>query len=287
MTPDIRRAQRQRDRVHLRAKTGNTPELWERYRTQRNLVNSMIKRAKRSSTEALINQVNSMTQSRSDWWKLIKKCVSPSYNSIPTLTTQTGNDKTYHTDDYSKATALNELFTDVTKIDDDNATFPQLTALTNARLDLIHVTLNDVKLSIHQLKSTKAPGIDKISPYILKETKDIIAPILLRLFDRSLLESKFPSVWKLSNVIPIHKKDSRSDPSNYRPISLTSTLSKVFEKSVSSHILSYLLSNNSLYEFQSGFLPHHSPTHQLTEIYHTIVSNLNNRFATSIVFCRH
>ena len=67
MTPVIRRAQRQRDRVHLRARTGNIPELWERYTTQRNLVISMIKRAKRSSTEALINQVNSMTQSRSDW----------------------------------------------------------------------------------------------------------------------------------------------------------------------------------------------------------------------------
>ena len=152
MTPDIRRAQRQRDRVHMRAKTVNTPELWERYRAQRNLVNSMIKSAKRSSTDALIDQVNTMSQSKSDWWKLIKKCVSPSHNSIPTLVTKTGGDVTYHTDDYSKATVLNKLFTEVTKINEDNATFPQLTALTNARLDLIHVTLNDVKLSIHQLK---------------------------------------------------------------------------------------------------------------------------------------
>ena len=172
----------------------------------------------------------------------------------------------------------------MTKINDDKVTFPDQSPVTDAKLDQIRVTLHDVKLSIDKLLTSKAPGIDNISPYILKQTKHVIAPILHRLFNRSLFDCRFPSVWKLSNVIPIHKKESRSDPSNYRPISLTSTLSKVFEKSVSSYLLSYLLSNNLLYEFQSGFLPKHSPTHQLIEIYHTIASNMNNHTATSIVF---
>ena len=104
------------------------------------------------------------------------------------------------------------------------------------------------------------------------------------MFNRSLKDSIFPSVWKKSHVIPIHKKDSRSIPSNYRPISLTSILSKIFEKAVVKYLLSYLLSNSLIYQYQSGFLPKHSPTHQLTEICHRIVSNLKDGLAATIVF---
>ena len=94
----------------------------------------------------------------------------------------------------------------------------------------------------------------------------------------------FSFVLKRSHVIPVYKNGLRSDSSNYRPISLTNILSKVYEKSVAKYLLSYLISNKLIYAYQSGFLPNHSPTHQLAEICHRIVSNLTKSTATNIVF---
>ena len=284
MTGNIRRRQRKRDRLHNKARLTDTPTAWVSYRKQRNLVNSLVRAAKRGNSYKLIERVNSMTHSTSDWWKIVKTCTSPGYQSIPTLVTKTGSDTEYHTDDKSRATVLNDLFTEVTCIDDDNVDFPDMASLTDSRLDIIQLSTRDVTDAIASIPANKSPGPDNISPYLLHQINLSIAPVLVRLFNRSLQESKFPSVWKRSDVIPIHKKGERSDPCNYRPISLTSILSKVLEKAVAKYLLSYLTSNNLIYKFQSGFLQNHSPAHQLTEICHHVYSNLKDKAATTIVF---
>ena len=243
----------------------------------------MIRRAKRNKYDKLLNDIND-TDRKSNWWKLVKTCINPAFSTIPTLVTGPDDNKVYHNDDLTKATVLNDLFTNVTNINDDSVNFPRLTPITDNRLDSILLTNRDVIEAIDTIPSNKSPGPDHISPIVIKHVKNTLAPILVRLFNRSLKDSKFPSVWKRANVVPIHKKDSRSDPSNYRPISLTSILSKIFEKAVVKYLLIYLLINNLIYEYQSGFLPKHSPTHQLLEIYHCIVSNLKDNMATSIVF---
>jgi hypothetical protein len=64
----------------------------------------------------------------------------------------------------------------------------------------------------------------------------------------------------------------KSLPSNYRPVSLLSCVSKIFEKSVFKNIFNHLHKNKLLYKFKSGFIPGLSTTHQLLEIYHTILT---------------
>ena len=284
MTSDIRTKQRKRNRIHNKAKRVNTPESWYAYRVIRNEVNSMIRRAKRTSNDRLFDKINSFDSNQSGWWKLVNSCFNSNANSIPTLITGPDNAKNFHHDDFSKANALNDFFTNVTIINDDNIDFPRLTPLTNCRLDSIEITVRDVIDAIDDIAINKSPGPDYISPIILKNLKLAIAPILTRLYNRSLNDSKFPAIWKKSHVIPIHKKDSRNNPSNYRPISLTSILSKVFEKAVLKYLLSHLLGNDLLYEFQSGFLPNHSTSHQLIEICHRIAANIKDHKATTIVF---
>ena len=73
-------------------------------------------------------------------------------------------------------------------------------------------------------------------------------------------------------------------PSNYRPVSLLSCVSKIFEKIVFKNIFNHLHKNKLLYKFQSGFIPGLSTTHQLLEIYHTILTALDSKFFTSITF---
>ena len=91
--------------------------------------------------------------------------------------------------------------------------------------------------------------------------------------------------WKVANVIPIFKKGDKSLPSNYRPVALLSCLGKLQERIVFKNLYNFLIDNNLLYKYQSGFLPHHSTVFQLIDIYHNICQALNNNLFSCIVFC--
>ena len=88
--------------------------------------------------------------------------------------------------------------------------------------------------------------------------------------NRSFDEGIFPDLWKLANVIPIFKKGYKSQPPNYRPVALLSCIGKLQEKIVLKSRYNFLIDNNLLYKYQSGFLPHHSKVFQLIDIFHNI-----------------
>jgi len=72
-----------------------------------------------------------------------------------------------------------------------------------------------------------------------------------------------PHEWKLAEVTAVHKKGSKSDRSNYRPISLTSVCCKIMETLIRNHIMTYLLENNLISNKQYGFISQHSTMLQL------------------------
>ena len=91
--------------------------------------------------------------------------------------------------------------------------------------------------------------------------------------------------WKESNVLPLHKKGDKSQPSNYRPISLLSNIAKLQERIVFKNIYNHLHDNNLLYKYQSGFLPNHSTTYQLIDIYHHVCQTFDNDQFSCMIFC--
>ena len=105
------------------------------------------------------------------------------------------------------------------------------------------------------------------------------------LFNRLINEGTFPDGWKYSYVIPIPKKGDSNDPSNHRPISLLNPLDKVMERIVFKHIYNHMYTNDLLYRYQSGFLPGHSTTFQLIDIYHSICNAFDNNQFSCMVFC--
>ena len=87
---------------------------------------------------------------------------------------------------------------------------------------------------------------------------EIVAYPLSIIINQSLCTGVFPNRLKLAKVIPLHKKDDNKSFGNYRPISLLSSLSKVFEKVVFDQLYEYLISNGLLFESQYGFRKQHS-----------------------------
>ena len=88
---------------------------------------------------------------------------------------------------------------------------------------------------------------------LIKDVSVVILDPLVHIFNLSLLNGCVPDKLKIANVIPVFKKGDRSQPTNYRPISLLSVFDKLLEKLMFSRLISYLEGNNILYNYQFGF----------------------------------
>ena len=123
-----------------------------------------------------------------------------------------------------------------------------------------------------------------IGNHLLKITAHSIATPLCRLFNYSLNTHTYPSSWKRSNVIPVHKKNSKQDKKNYRPISLLCNVSKVFERIVHNKLYNYLTSNELLIPQNSGFKKQDGTVNQLTAITDKIYKFLEKSSDVRMVF---
>jgi hypothetical protein len=111
------------------------------------------------------------------------------------------------TDDTEMAEVLNEFFSSVfTREDTSNIPDPK-PMRKNTKLKNIWITTKEVKKRIDKLKTQSSPELDGITPRLLKETKDEIAPLLARIFRESLRTGVVPRDWKEAKVVPIFKKD--------------------------------------------------------------------------------
>ena len=104
----------------------------------------------------------------------------------------------------------------------------------------------------------KSSGLDKIPNKLLKIAADVIAPSLTEIYAKSIYTGIFPNEWKETRVSPVYKNGTKHEPSNYRPISVIPTVSKVFEKIFFDQLNKYFNDNNLLTSCQSGFRSLHS-----------------------------
>ena len=116
-----------------------------------------------------------------------------------------------------------------------------------------YVSEKTVKSHLNSLKRNKATGHDQLPPGMLKDTTSVIAKPLCYIINLSLKTGIFPTDWKQAKVSAHHKSGVTSDFSNYRPISILPTLSKIMEKIVHSQLMTHLEENNLLCKSQFGF----------------------------------
>ena len=101
----------------------------------------------------------------------------------------------------------------------------------------------------------KAHGWDQLSIRMIKACGNSISLPLKLIFKSMINEGVFPEDWKKSNVVPIHKKESKNLIKNYRPIILLPIFSKVFERLVFNALFNFFLQNKLFTPCQSGFIP--------------------------------
>ena len=138
----------------------------------------------------------------------------------------------------------------------------------------IQVTEKGVLKLLQALNISKAAGPDGIRPKVLKELSSELAPIFTLLFQASLHQQSIPNIWKHANVTPIYKKGDKTNPSNYRPVSLTCISCKLLERIICSNLMQNLTKHNILYPLQHGFRDKRSCESQLIEFVNDIAFNM-------------
>ena len=130
------------------------------------------------------------------------------------------------------------------------------------------ITNEDMKQALKSLKPNKSPGPDGIHPRILKELSEELAYPLRLLFEKTISCGKLPDAWKTAEVRPIFKKGIKSSPGNYRPVSLTSVVCKVFEGFIRDKLYDHMIKNKILSNVQHGFVKGRSCITQLLSTLH-------------------
>ena len=126
------------------------------------------------------------------------------------------------------------------------------------------------------LSSSTATGPDKVDYPMLKHLPRSGMDFLLHIFNLSWSSHSFPSIWKTSFIIPIHKMGKPLDsPASFLPISLTSCVSKLFERIILSRLLFFLECNSILSPRQAGFRPGRSALDQILHLSQSISDGFN------------
>ena len=134
---------------------------------------------------------------------------------------------------------------------------------------------NEISFIISSLDSHKSSGPNSIPVKILKLLKNDISQQLSDIFNMSFLTGQFPSVLEIAKVIPIHKKQSKVDYANYRPMSLLSNIEKIIEKLMYKRLSNFLDVNNLIYSLQFGFRQKYLYTHALINLTESIRQTLD------------
>ena len=271
----------ERERAYQAWKSSPSPETHANFISARNRCKTIIRKAKRSFIRRKCDRLTSAPSDK-PFWSLTKNILNNFCNSsFPPLFKSDGS---IANSPAEKADLFGSIFSSNSSLDDSSASIPLTLPLSHPMPPVI-VSTQRVRRILLSLETGKATGPDGIPTRFLKEYADELAPVLCRLFRLILKTETYPSSWKHPFVQPVPKKGDRSDPSNYRPIALTSTIAKVFESLLNVHFLKHLESLSLLSDHQYGFRKARSTgdlLSYLTHIWSTSLRNFGESFVVAL-----
>ena len=219
------------------------------YKRYRNILTKLIRTSKKLHYSKVLNHAEGNLNST---WKVINELINKNKSQTRTDSLNVNGKDITNPEDVSNE--FNSYFTTIgpnlaSKINCHNKHFSSyLSEPLNKTIFLNPTNQAEIIKIVKSFKSKKSSGYDGISMKLLKQIIYCIAPPLEYIFNSSLSNGICPNVIKIAKVIPIHKKDDQAYVTNYRPISLLPSISKVLEKIMYKRLNSFLLVNNIIYQ---------------------------------------
>jgi hypothetical protein len=147
------------------------------------------------------------------------------------------------------------------------------------------ISTQEIEKIIKPLKSKTAYGYDGVSTRILKWSAPYISAPLMYIFNKELEKGVYPTRLKYYTIVPIYKTGDRLNMSNFRPISLLISFSKLLEKIIYNRIKTHITSYKILADEQYGFRDNMSTDNAAYTLFLDIITSLNNRQTVGGIFC--
>ena len=281
-----------RDKLHLKLK--QTPVDSAEYFIIKNNLSVYNVILKKMIREAKIKYYNEIFEKYKhdikNTWKTINSILARSKNEYKSIEKIIIDDKEI-SDSEEIANEFNNFFVNIgpklaRRIDSNNKK-PYSSYLDKNITSNFHftsITADDLSKIIHSLKSKTSSGHDFISSKLLKFIAPALLSSLTLIINQSLTTGIFPKKLKIAKVIPLHKKESVFLMDNYRPVSLLTSISKVFEKIVHIQVTNYFLENDLFFKSQYGFRAEHSTELAGLELVDRIHSELDKKKYPFAVF---
>ena len=271
---DLKRAVRKKKRLYKKAKRTNDTKHWKDFKVFRKQFKTKLAEAHDNYVKDLLD--TSLNEKPKRFWSYIKSR-KRDHMGVPTLK----QDENLITTNVDKANLLSENFQHVFTTE-DLSNIPNMGDSNVPNMSPINFNLNGILKLLKGLNVKKACGPDLIPIRVMKYAAQEIAPVMEVIFNQSFNSGILPDDWLTANIIPIFKKGKKSDPRNYRPISLTSVSSKIMEHILYSQIMDHLDENSILVKFQHGFRSQHSCESQLIITINDLTKNLDNNTQTDL-----
>ena len=146
------------------------------------------------------------------------------------------------------------------------------------------VNEDEVRKTINSLKTKDSAGHDGISTKLLKVIGPTILKPLTLILNQSLITGIFPENLKVAKVSPLFKKDDKLIMDNYRPVSLLTSISKLFGKVFHKQFSIYFKENKLFYKSQYGFREEHSTELASIELIDRIMSCFEKKYSPFAIY---
>ena len=254
-----------------------TTQNYQTYADLRNLVNTEVRETKKAKELKLAKEAKNNPKAL---FQYISSKVKPR-ETIPDLQKKDGD---FTEGDTEKAETLNSFFGSVFTEEPTDDDLPECAVHIEDSVQEIKTNKEDFVKLLKNLKANKSPGPDGIHPLILKELAEALANPFKILFDKTMIEGCIPQDWKKAEVRPIFKKGAKTSPDNYRPVSLTSVVCKLFEKLVRDALYNHMIKNKFLSTDQFGFCPGRSCVTQLLVTINDWMFSLDNKIPVDAAY---
>ena len=270
LSPTTLGLMKERDTLQKVASENKNRDDWKKFKVVRNKVNNRLKFEESSWQKKKIEDCG---KDSSKVWKSVKGILNFKNSGSPSQLFYNGS---FVAKPQEVAEAQNHYF--LNKISQIRENMPppvtdplslvrSLMAGRTCSFSLRPVHPDEVEEVVTALSNSSSFGLDLIDTYIIKLVKLEILPALTHIINLSLAKNEFPTAWKKSKIIPLHKKGDTLNPKNYRPVAIIPVFSKILERVVFNQMVEYLTRNQLIHPNHHAYRSHHNTTTALIQLY--------------------